>query len=109
MSRSAAAEDRDHLVGLVEIDPLHRDRHAKHLRLKRQREVLLDHGEESTTLLRFVVGIDDRFFDEPLEVRLTQRPVAACTLGRGSGSSHGEPSKYEKGSSSYSTKGSARS
>ena len=67
LPRSAAAADRDHLVSLGQVDPLDRDRHAEHLGVERQREAVLDHGEESTALLLLVVGIDDGLLDEPLE------------------------------------------
>src|SRR5207244_2322034 len=77
---STAAADRDHLVSLGQVDPLDRHRHAEHLGLERQREVILDHGEESTALLRLVVGIDDRLLDEPLEMSPARWPAAVPLL-----------------------------
>ena len=77
---STAAADRDHLVSLGQVDPLDRHRHAEHLGLERQREVILDHGEESTALLRLVVGIDDRLLDEPLEMSPARWPAAVPFL-----------------------------
>src|SRR2546427_5648951 len=80
LSPSTAAADRDHLVSLGQVDPLDRHRPVEHLGLERQREVVLDHGEESTALLRLVVGIDDRLLDEPLEVSPARWPAAVPLL-----------------------------
>src|SRR5437899_7149808 len=108
LSRSTAAAGRDHLVRLGQVDPLDGHRHAEHLGLERQREVVLDHGEESTALLRLVVGIDDRLLDELLEVSPARRPAAGLLPDPGSASPHRAPSRSAKASSSYSIVGSSR-
>jgi len=106
---SAMAADRDHLIGLGEVDPLDRHRHPEHFGLERQSEMVRHHGEQPAALLRLVVRIDDRLLDEPLEASPSGRPAARTPGGRGSGhGSHGA-SKSPRDFSSYSTVGSSRS
>jgi hypothetical protein len=61
------------LAILREVNP---DRHgnAEYLRLKRKREVFLDHREQPRSLLGFVVSVDHCLFDKALEALLAERP-----------------------------------
>src|SRR5437867_7702526 len=75
------ATDSDDLLGLVEVDPLNSHSHAEHVRLKRQGEALLEHGQESDTLLGVVVGVDDRLCNQLFQASPTRRPSPTACPG----------------------------
>ena len=65
-----ATADRDDLVRVIEIDTIDPNGHSQDVGHKWDVQVLLQHGEESDALLGLAVGIDDRFFNEGLELML---------------------------------------
>jgi hypothetical protein len=52
------------LASLREVNPFDRYVNAEYLRLKRKREVFLDHREEPRALLGLVVGVHERLFPQ---------------------------------------------
>ena len=54
------------LASLGEVNLLDRYGNAEHLRLKREREVLLDHREEPRALLGLVISVQERLFHKAL-------------------------------------------
>src|SRR5215472_15562740 len=68
LSRATSAADGDHFTCLGQVEPLDRHRHAEHLGLERQREMVFHHGEQPAALLGVAVGIDRGLLDELLEV-----------------------------------------
>ena len=66
----AAPTDGHDLVGLIEIHAVDPHGDAEQLRHKRAGEVLLEHGEKPDPLLGVAVRVNDRFFDEGVELAL---------------------------------------
>jgi hypothetical protein len=68
------------LASLREVNPFDRHGNAEHLRLKRKREVFLDHCEQPRSLLGFVVSVHCCLFNKALEALLAERPWGLAPL-----------------------------
>src|SRR5436309_15279140 len=68
------ATDSDDLLGIIEVDLLDGHSHAEDLRLKRQREALLEHRQESDALLGVAVGVDDGLCNQLFQASPARRP-----------------------------------
>ena len=68
--------DSDDLLGIIEVDLLDGHSHAEHVRLERQGETLLEHGQESDALLGVAVGVDDGLCNQLFQASSTRPAIA---------------------------------
>ncbi len=75
--------DRHNLVTFSDVNPRDGHRNPEDLCLKRNLEMVLDHGVKTSGLFRLAITIDDRFFDETVQFGFAQsKPERLNPLSR---------------------------
>ena len=75
-----ASADRHKLVRGIQTYAFDPQRGPQDLRLKGNRQVLLDHAQQADQLFGFAVRVDDGFLDELIQPTLAQRGLTASRL-----------------------------